>query len=178
MHGQVPKLNRLKTWMSLCVLDMLVSSILGRPPATSHLRSSIDPVVQNAATGQVSESLIASYEILSIVDDGIEKLYKDKQMSSSAVADFMSRMKTWSSALPGNLRRCADTKGTISNIYVSCLYYFGVTVITRPILITSLNSQEPSELATACLDAAVLLIQTCAEAKTAGILLGNMCILK
>lgn len=169
---------RLKVWMSLCILDMLVSSILGRPPATSHLRSNITPLVQSLATDSSTESIVASYQILSIVDDAVEKLYREGKASAASVSNFMSKMERWSASLPSGLRTSSDSKSTISNIHVSCLYYFAVTVVTRPILVASLNSQEPSALATACLDAAVLLIQTCADAKSAGVLLGSMCIMK
>jgi hypothetical protein len=87
-------------------------------------------------------------------------------------------------------------KRTIGNIHVSCLYYFAVTLVTRPFLIStlitrptnlqsqsmsSLDAQEDSsheQLSSACLDAAVYLIQTCMDAYKSDVLLANMCILK
>ncbi|KAK1513564.1 hypothetical protein CABS01_06970 [Colletotrichum abscissum] len=71
----------------------------------------------------------------------------------------------------------------VAKIHVSCLYYFAVTLATRPIFISSLNSQAGNKihhppLAAACIEAAVYLAQTCADARKAGLLERSMCILK
>ncbi|CAO2653058.1 Nn.00g024690.m01.CDS01 [Neocucurbitaria sp. VM-36] len=72
------------------------------------------------------------------------------------------------------------------NILTMSLNYadFAITLVTRPVLISALTncatrpSPQHQELASACVDAAVYLVQTCNDAFEADVLLGNMCILK
>jgi hypothetical protein len=183
--------------MSLCVLDMLVSSILGRPPATAGLRAELDAAIigsnSSSATRQSPRTagLFASYEILTIINESIEALYGRKVSSTITVEPYLSKIEAWSKRLPSFLRNPLTTRGDAStqkaatdSIHVACLYYFAITLVTRPVLISRLTSRpdvstpSSSPLASACLDAGVYLIQACSEAHKSGLLLGNMCILK
>ncbi|KAL7802056.1 hypothetical protein V8C44DRAFT_362499 [Trichoderma aethiopicum] len=189
--------QRLHIWMSLCVLDMLVSSILGRPPATAGLRADLDTVVissgGSSATrhGPRTAGLFASYEILTIINESVDALYGRKVTSTAMIEPFLSKIEAWSKQLPSYLRNPLTTKRDSSaqkaatdSIHIACLYYFAITLVTRPVLISRLTSHpdvstpSSSPLASACLDAAVYLVQTCSEAHKSGLLLGNMCILK
>ncbi|EGR48297.1 uncharacterized protein TRIREDRAFT_62244 [Trichoderma reesei QM6a] len=189
--------HRLHIWMSLCVLDMLVSSILGRPPATAGLRAELDAAIigsnSSSATRQSPRTagLFASYEILTIINESIEALYGRKVSSTITVEPYLSKIEAWSKRLPSFLRNPLTTRGDAStqkaatdSIHVACLYYFAITLVTRPVLISRLTSRpdvstpSSSPLASACLDAGVYLIQACSEAHKSGLLLGNMCILK
>lgn len=89
---------------------------------------------------------------------------------------------------------------TIGNIHVACAYYFGVMLVTRHFLIATLTPKlrqpnarlgqkledfrEPSvtekttELSNVCVEAAVHLVQMCADASDRELLLENMCILQ
>lgn len=90
-------------------------------------------------------------------------------------------------------------EASIGNIHVACTYYFGVILTTRHFLIqhtmpllrkppqygesgdkaqASRQSGKVAEMAHVCIDAAVYMAQMCSEAADAGVLLGNMCILK
>lgn len=183
--------------MSLCVLDMLVCSILGRPPATAGLRAELDASIiasyGSLATQhrQSTASLFASYKILAIINESVDALYGRKITSATTVEPFLSRIEDWSRDLPSFLRNpltsnksSPSPKVATDSIHVACLYYFAITLVTRPVLISTLTSRSdavtPSypPLASACLDAAVYLVQTCSEAHKSGLLLGNMCILK
>ncbi|KAK5993046.1 putative transcriptional regulatory protein [Cladobotryum mycophilum] len=189
--------TRLQVWMSLCILDMLVCSLLGRPPATACLRSELENSLIDLSHDWKTHQqdsvacLFASYKILSIINESIDMLYVKKVASIALVEQFLNRIEDWSRNLPdflrgpsGTLRGSAPEKATLGSIHVSCLYYFAVTLVTRPVLISALTSQtvagtvSPSPLASACLDAAVYLAQTCADAHKAGLLLGNMCLMK
>lgn len=182
--------------MSLCILDRLVSSILGRPSATASLRSdlgqSMDDMLTSAADHDTA-LLIASYKIASIIHEVVDSIYVKKEISGPIVEQFLDRIEKWSRELPESLRTSSTMtaatdpktqKGTVGNIHISCLYYFAVTLATRPILISTLTAQLGShsptqtQLASACLDAAIFLVQACVDAYTAGMLLGNMCIIK
>lgn len=89
----------------------------------------------------------------------------------------------------------------IANIHVAGTYYFGIILVTRQFLIQHIMPQlrghasqfkdgrrpdrQPkkgtdaaAELSRACIGAATYLASTCREAVDAGVLLGNMCIIK
>ncbi|KAK4064417.1 transcriptional regulator family: Fungal Specific TF [Trichoderma harzianum] len=135
-------------------------------------------------------SLFASYKILTIINESIDALYGRKVVSTGMVESFLNKIEDWSKGLPSFLRNPLTSKGSPSqkaatdSIHVACLYYFAITLVTRPILISRLTSRRnaatpsSSPMASACLDAAVYLVQTCSEAHKSGLLLGNMCILK
>ncbi|RDW56473.1 hypothetical protein BP6252_14135 [Coleophoma cylindrospora] len=187
---------RLRIWVSLCILDMIVSAILGRPAATAALRSDLEKSLDGmAAAMRGSEMdmgvLMASYKILGIISNIIDKLYKRKQIPGVFIEQYLEQIKVWkqeySSCIQGSSTldpATPSTKSSIGNIHVSCIYYFAVTLVTRPILIPNLTGQPgchdsmSSQMAEACVDAAIYLVQTCEEAQEAGLLLGNMCILK
>lgn len=183
--------------MSLCVLDMLVCSILGRPPATAGLRAELDASVISSYCSlgtqhqQSNASLFASYKILTIINESLDTLYGRKVASTTMVEQFLSRIEDWSQDLPSFLRNpltskksSPSRKAATDSIHVACLYYFAITLVTRPVLISRLTSRpgaatpSSSPLASACLDAAVYLVQTCSDAHKTGLLLGNMCIMK
>lgn len=167
---------------------------MGRPSATTGLRAELDETLiatANVSTGPDSDAIFASYKILSIVNEAADSLYKKKQASIARIEHFLQRIEDWSQSLPTNLRVSPESytdlspeRNIIGKIHVSCLYYFAVTLVTRPVLISTLTSRTMttattlSPLASACLDAAVYLVQTCVDAKKAGALLGNMFIMK
>ncbi|KAF7560207.1 hypothetical protein G7046_g3929 [Stylonectria norvegica] len=189
-----PKVQlRLRTWVSLCTLDLLVSSILGRPPATTALRFNFKSgnLDLNLAFTGTGTSLLSSYKILLLINDIVDEIYGKKEASTARIEQLLNTLESWRRELPDSLKSPAGLsseslpdKGITSNIHVSCLYYFAVTLVTRPILISTLTSRLAlgtplsSQLASACVDAAVYLVQTCVDAHKAGLLLGNMCILK
>ena len=187
---------RLRIWISLRILDMLVNSILGRPAATAGLNSDIDTLfedlLQTDMTDEMSR-LVALHQIVSIINGIVDTLYDRKDISTFVVESLLSDIEAWAQNLPSCLHspKAAPSisgsglaRGTIGGVHISCLYYFAVTLVTRPILISTLTappaSEQPvqSQLASACLDAAVYLVQTCVDARGLNILYGNMCIMK
>ncbi|KAG5923909.1 hypothetical protein E4U42_004801 [Claviceps africana] len=187
---------RLRIWFSLCVIDMLVNSILGRPAATAGLTSDMDTLIEDLSPTETSDGmacLIASHEIVCIINKAVDTIYGRKEISNSVVESLLNDIEMWSQTLPACLKAPGGDIGNLGSqyaneaigaVHVSCLYYFAITLVTRPIFMSSLTastaSEEPaqSELASACLDAAAYLVQTCVDAKRMGLLYGNMCIMK
>lgn len=90
----------------------------------------------------------------------------------------------------------------IANVHVAGTYYFGIILVTRQFLIQHIvpqlrgqaakrknsqgmgeglggdESETIAELSRACIEAATYMAQMCREAVDAGVLLGNMCIIK
>ncbi|GAB0137619.1 hypothetical protein EsDP_00005876 [Epichloe bromicola] len=187
---------RLRVWISLRIVDMLVNSILGRPAATAGLNSDVDTIIEGLSQAEKSDELarlIASHQIVSIINEVVDTMYDRKEVSTSVVESLLKEIETWSQNLPSCLQSAGKgvpnsgakhTKGTIGCIHVSCLYYFAITLVTRPILISTLTAPPASgglaqtQLGSACLDAAVYLVQTCVDARRMDLLYGNMCIMK
>lgn len=179
---------RLRVWMSLRILDMLCNAILGRPAATAGLHFDLKPILDSSFTSKTSPwiYLIASYNIVTIINTIVERVYEKKEITIPVVEQLLQEIELWSRELPKSLRNPSGqvpAQGeTVGKVYVSCLYYFAVTLVTRPILISTLTAQQTGEvdshLASACLDAAMFLIQTCVDAHRENLVSFNMCILK
>ena len=175
---------------------MLVNSILGRPAATAGLTSDVDTILSDLEHSHTETDemarLVASHQIVLIINGIVDGLYDKKDISTPVVESLLKEIEKWSQELPKCVKAPAKAstvpgehmKGTIGSVHVSCLYYFAVTLVTRPILISTLTAPPASgalvhsQLASACLDAASFLVQACVDAKKANVLYGNMCIMK
>jgi hypothetical protein len=181
--------------MTCRVGDKLVNSLLGRPATTIGIMEQIDPFYTNLISGHDHglRCMVASYRIVSIIDEINTKLYGEQDVRPEVVEQVLESIDTWKrdclpslqqstsevSALPGNDAQ----KGSVGRVHVSCLYYFAVILATRPVFISALTLQQGQKnqeipMSEACLDAAVFLAQTCVEALDAGLLESNMCIMK
>ncbi|KAF4470452.1 nitrate assimilation regulatory nirA [Fusarium albosuccineum] len=187
---------RLRVWMSICIVDKLVNSILGRPAATARIRSdgsnSLNDVAQPG--DHIIDCLIAANKIVSIINDITDTLYDQKKITTPIVEQLLQDIERWKRELPESVRNPICTEqaspgslplqhGAIARAHVSCFYYLAVMLVSRPFLISSLTSQPTngalhSQLSAACLDAAMYLSQTCLEALNTGLLQGNMAIMK
>lgn len=177
--------------MSVCILDKLVNSLLGRPSASAQIRSDSSSKLDDVAQpgDRITECLMAANRVSSIINDITDTLYDQKKVTTPIVEQFLQDIERWKRDLPASVRIPAGDAsssmqhGTIAKVHVSCLYYLAVMLVSRPFLVSTLtakplNKGAHSQLAAACLDAAMYLSQTCVEALNAGLLQGNMCIMK
>ncbi|KAJ5352765.1 hypothetical protein N7452_001739, partial [Penicillium brevicompactum] len=199
--------QRPKLWMSLCVLDLLVSSILGRPSAISPLLTGNRDESLWIETNLPESGLVASFHLSLILDEIVIRLYGERAASAETADALLGKLNNWSESLPQSLRSSSlehenesiVRNHTLGNMHVACSYHFAVILVTRPFLISalsvrlarlhhSLSTNEPGEapeedpahsrLAAACIDSAVYMLQTCTEVYDSGLMLRNMCILK
>ncbi|KAJ5690861.1 hypothetical protein N7462_005253 [Penicillium macrosclerotiorum] len=199
--------ERSRLWMSLCVIDLLASSILGRPAATVGLlpesRKDLDRITSNPTV----LSLVASYRLSLILDEIVSRLYSEKSASIETANSLLAKLTRWSGDLPESLRTAVTEdedreivqERIIGNMHVACSYHFAVILVTRPFLISTLSvrlarlhqslstgvvsealEEDPahSRLAVACIDSAVYMLQTCLEVHQSGLLLQQMALLK
>ena len=136
--------------MSLCVLDLIASSILGRPAATAAV---LTPADQRLDTNYTNSSpseigLVASHKLSLILGDIIGGLYSEKGASSDTADLLLRRLNHWSDNLPDSLRTTTSSMNeapeviqqhVISNMHVACSYHFAVILVTRPFLISTLS---------------------------------------
>ena len=184
--------------MTCRVGDKLVNSLLGRPAATIGILEQLDPVYTNLISGHDYglRCMVASYRIVSIIDEINTKLYGEQDVRPVMVEQLLQAIDTWKrdclpslqrstpgiSVLAGDLSIDAQ-KGSVGRVHISCLYYFAVLLATRPVFIAALTLQrgqkeQESPMSEACLDAAMFLAQTCVEALDVDLLESNMCIMK
>ncbi|KAL4736361.1 hypothetical protein BDV11DRAFT_211283 [Aspergillus similis] len=199
--------HRTRVWMSLCTLDLLVSSILGRPPATANLHSEPADIESTPPIGAGDDRLVASYNMTRILDEIVSRLYNEKAASTEVAESLLDKLKQWSNDLPESLlsspstpqERLAAQEHIIGSLHIACAYHFAVIIVTRPFMIqvlgvrlarihqdspgiiqddTLLEDPAHTRLANACVESALYMIQTCLEVHQSRLLLGNMCILK
>ena len=134
--------------MSLCVLDLLVSSILGRPPATATVHLDVDyPADLDQLSSRMDASLVASYRLSLILDEIITRLYSDKAASADVAELLLKKLTRWSDQLPESIltppnteqERHAAQGQIIGSLHVACSYHFAVIVVTRPFLVSVLG---------------------------------------
>ena len=143
---------RLRTLKSLRILDVLVSSILGRPYSTPSIR--IDSPAFNSMHIHVGKprdlALNASFGACSLIAEITQYLSSDNSMELTTAERLLKRLREWSSSLPNDVRQFSKTNDepltlldqelVIGNIHVACVYYFAVMLVTRPFLISHLMS--------------------------------------
>ncbi|KAB8239694.1 uncharacterized protein BDW43DRAFT_258899 [Aspergillus alliaceus] len=213
-YRQMPaeeRARRLRIGKSIRVLDLVSSSILGRPGSTSSLRT--NDVYANDLDQDANHRTLAinaAYEASSVLEAIVQRLAEGEKFDTNSADHFLQIWHEWSQALPDKLRlrprkesepgfNSKHREDMIGNIHVACMYYFGVILVTRQSLIQHImpqirgkqlkkrpsrqdngeeGTEKAAELSSVCTDAATYMAQMCCDAAEAGILWGNMCILK
>ncbi|KKY26501.1 putative c6 transcription factor [Phaeomoniella chlamydospora] len=156
---------RLRTWKSLRILDMLVSSILGRPRDSTCTRSDDTPL--DDSPGEVMDSrrlaLNATFELCSLIDGIEQKLLKDNRIEADAAEEFLRHLRSWGRNLPEELCHFRGERIGVSDLvdqeicvgatHVACVYYFAIILITRPFLISYLMSKLHQKMSDSVHDA-------------------------
>lgn len=182
----------------------MVSSILGRPFASTSLQ--IHPCARSTASRNrgSSKAVDVNFELCSIIEDVITHIGQQSQLDTISTQELLKRLTQWSVTLPSEIRLCSIKQSIVSSnhglvigsMHVACLYYFTLMLLTRPFLIQHLVSKlskvsnkptttaevsdtsEQDKIAEVCIDAAMFMAQICQNALSANLLLDNMCILK
>ena len=206
--------GRSRTWTSLRILDVLASFILGRP---QNLLPTMQSALQSdnineALTRSGRANFAAMSKGCSLVEDIVQVQRKESLLNVSTAEELLNRLRCWTQSLPDTVRQFssgdvsgldpADRQALIGSVHISCLYYFGVILITRPFLVAYLMSRlrgrapdhlinDPKEasdlriknnkvsrLAQVCFGAATHMAVTLQKIKGSGFTLGNLCFVK
>lgn len=173
----------LRIWHSLCILDVLTSSLLGRPctvpRATRHKIQSLPLDADQLAFNAMLKGAV-------ILDDICRVLNRGVIINASAAQDLLTNLRLWCKDLPAGMRRLASTDAStlsyheqqliVGSIHVSSIYYFAVVLVTRPFLIRTLMTtiRQRSGLATrVSVDSSeTALAQVC---MTSAVYMGQLC---
>ncbi|KAK3940875.1 filamentous growth regulator 27 [Diplogelasinospora grovesii] len=174
--------QRDRLWRSLRVVDLFLSTSMGRPPATSD----DDCTVSYRATeedGQESFDLLnASVQVFLIIERIVLEVYSRRKISPQLTEGISRELRDWSTRWLSRLKEavgatpCNERVGTVHGAcQVLSSYYYAVILVSRPFLMYELHrrlSDEPSstassrsgivtghtKLADACIDAASLMV--------------------
>ncbi|KAM0262779.1 hypothetical protein ACHAQJ_001573 [Trichoderma viride] len=177
--GQEIHRQRDRLWKSLRVLDLFLSSSMGRPPSTSDVDCTVPYRAVDADGNEVFDLLNASVQILVILECIILEIYSRKKISMQLTEGISLQLRDWSGRWLSQLkdmiaqpvsRNEAQVTGACQ---VLSSYYYAVMLVSRPFLMYelfqrltdgSVASSRPalasgrSKLADACIDAASLMV--------------------
>lgn len=170
-----------RLWKSLRAVDMLISTMLGRPPSTSDVDCTVK--YKSASNNGTLDVLDASVQMFMIIERVVVEVYSRKRISLR-IANFVShQLKTWAShwlrsltdVATGSVTETHTREVIVGACQVLCSYYYGIMLLTRPFLIyevyeylgTSMRAsgarddyEEKAKFADAALDAAVAFVDT------------------
>ncbi|KAK0725050.1 hypothetical protein B0H67DRAFT_550692 [Lasiosphaeris hirsuta] len=176
MHRQRDRL-----WKSLRVVDLFLSTSMGRPPATSDNDCTISYRAVGADGRETFDLLNASVQIFLITEAIALEVYSRRKISPRLTEGISRELREWSTrwlqrlkdATDGNLpEKQAETPNGACQVLSS--YYYAVILVSRPFLMVELHRRlsdgyvsttrngqvsGKSKLADACIDAAILMVE-------------------
>lgn len=190
--------QRDRLWKSLRVVDLFLSTSMGRPAATSDVDCTVPYRSTDDAGNETFDLLNASVQILIIIESIVLEIYSRKKISLQLTEGISHKLREWSSRWLHRLKDVINQplERTQSQISGACQvlssYYYGVMLVSRPFLMyeicrrladgptaavmsreTTLNSGK-SRLADACIDAASLMVDPILDLVDQGVMDGRM----
>ncbi|KAK4201667.1 hypothetical protein QBC40DRAFT_222827 [Triangularia verruculosa] len=171
--------QRDRLWKSLRVLDLFLSTSMGRPPATSDVDCTV-PYRQPEEDGRERFDLLnASVQIFLVIESVVVEVYSRRKISPRLTEGISRELREWSGqwlerlkeVVEGNKEGDIDAGMVNGACQVLASYYYAVILVSRPFLMVELHrrlsdgySSPPttsgkSKLADACIDAAILMVE-------------------
>lgn len=197
---------RFSSFKSLRILEILVSSILGRSASALIMRTGHEALTKLDPQPQLLSAKMIKYssEICALLASIEQRLSADAKLTFQEAESLLQDLKTWGSTLPAEMRCFVMEESSTSSTpqgrellagatHIACSYYFAVILVARPFFITYLmgklrerhpqiapseNGEDDAKLAEACLESAVHMTQETLKAVESGMLGENMCIQK
>ncbi|EFY88416.1 hypothetical protein MAC_05468 [Metarhizium acridum CQMa 102] len=183
--------QRDRLWKSVRIVDLFLSTSMGRPPSASDVDCTV-PYRNIDANGDEDLDLLnASVQILLITERVVVEIYSRRKISLQLTEGISHQLRDWSGRWLRQLKDViarTDSRST-AEISGACQvlssYYYAVMLISRPFLMYELVrrlSDSPSaagrssltsgksKLADACIDAASLMVDPILDLIDRGIL--------
>ncbi|KAH6692183.1 fungal-specific transcription factor domain-containing protein [Plectosphaerella plurivora] len=193
--GEIQR-QRDRLWKSLRVLDLFLSTSMGRPPATSDVDCTVPYTSVDEDSPESFNLLNASVQIFLISEEIVVEVYSRKKISYQLTEGISRRLRDWSLRWLHKLKQIissAPSEGDVSKASGACQvlssYYYAVILVSRPFLMyelhrrlssTLLSSNKnglpsgKSKLADACIDSATFMVEAVTELIDKGYLQGHM----
>ncbi|KAH7122120.1 hypothetical protein B0J13DRAFT_156556 [Dactylonectria estremocensis] len=191
--------QRDRLWKSLRVVDLFLSSSMGRPPATSDVDCTVPYHAAEDDAGEGPPDLLnASVQIFLILEGVVTEIYSRRKISLQLTEGISLQLRDWSLRWLKPLKAVLADQGTHDQAQVSgacqilSTYYYSVMLVSRPFLMYELcqrlsDTSAPSpgrpaasgklRLADACVDAASLMVDPILDLMERGALVGRVPIL-
>lgn len=178
--GNLAHRQRDRLWKSLRVLDLFLSTSMGRPPATSDVDCTVPYRLLDQDGNEITDLLNASVQILLVTEEIVLEIYSRKKISLQLTEGISHQLRRWSERwlqqLKDILSQPQSSEAEVSGAcQVLASYYYSVMLVSRPFLMYELYrrlSDGPSgsssrgnlpsgktKLADACIDAASLMVE-------------------
>ena len=180
-----PELHRQRDrlWKSLRVVDLFLSTSMGRPPATSDVDCTVSYHATDDDGQEAFDLLNASAQIFLIIEGIVLEVYSRRKISLQLTEGISRELRDWSARwlalLKDILARPSPSAGEAGLLNGACQvlssYYYAVILVSRPFLMYELHRRlsenfpsissgraglvsGKSKLADACIDAASLMV--------------------
>ena len=175
--------QRDRLWKSLRVVDLFLSTSMGRPPATSDVDCTVPYQEVDEQGNETFDLLNSSVQIFRILEMVVLEIYSRRKISLQLTEGISLQLRDWSIRW---LKRLKDVIASSEDTYdraqlagacqILSTYYYAVMLVSRPFLMyelcrrladdASLSSSArtalasgKSKLADACIDAATLMVE-------------------
>ncbi|ODA83186.1 hypothetical protein RJ55_01697 [Drechmeria coniospora] len=136
--------QRDRLWKSLRVVDLYLSTSMGRPPVTSDVDCTVPYRSLDADGNEVMDLLNASVQILLITESIVLEIYSRRKVSLQLTEGISHQLRDWSvrwlQQLKGIVARpegLSDAQ-VIGACQVLSSYYYSVMLVSRPFLMHEL----------------------------------------
>lgn len=166
-------------WKSLRVVDLFLSTSMGRPPATSDVDCTVPCRAQDDAGHEKFDLLNASAQIFLVIEAIVVEVYSRRKISPRLTEGISRELRDWSARWLHRLKEVVDgtapeDRPGMANGACQILssYYYAVILVSRPFLMVELHRRlsegtalagagltGKSKLADACIDAAILMVE-------------------
>ncbi|KAK1753374.1 filamentous growth regulator 27 [Echria macrotheca] len=175
--------QRDRLWKSLRVVDLFLSTSMGRPPATSDIDCTVGYRDVGTDGTESFDLLNASVQIFLITETIVVEIYSRRKISPRLTEGISRELREWSVRWLQRLKDAvagSSESQPLGTANGACLvlssYYYAVILVSRPFLMVELNRRlverplhepngrrDPSsgkaKLADACIDAAILMVE-------------------
>jgi hypothetical protein len=191
--------QRDRLWKSLRIVDLFLSTSMGRPPATSDVDCTVPYQSAEDGSNDMPDLLNASVQIFLILEGVVTEIYSRRKISLQLTEGISLQLRDWSSRWLKPLKDIIADPGIHEQARVSgacqilSTYYYAVMLVSRPFLMYELcrrlsdgsqasasrSAMTPGKLrlADACIDAASLMVDPIIDLIERGALVGRVPIL-
>ncbi|KAK0716642.1 hypothetical protein B0T21DRAFT_65017 [Apiosordaria backusii] len=171
--------QRDRLWKSLRVVDLFLSTSMGRPPATSDVDCTVSYRAPEMGGRERFDLLNASAQIFLVIESVVVEVYSRRKISPRLTEGISTELREWSGQWLERLKEVVEgnTEGVVGAGMVNgacqvlASYYYAVILVSRPFLMVELHrrlsdgysspttTSGKSKLADACIDAAILMVE-------------------
>lgn len=191
--------HRDNLWKSLRIVDLFLSTSMGRPPCTSDVDCTVPYRQVDDEGHELFDILNASVQIFLILEGIVLEVYSRRKISFQLTEGISRQLRDFSVRWLHQLKRVVSSpsEDTSADVNGACQvlasYYYAVMLVSRPFLMYELYrrlSPEPptiygraglvsgkSKLADACIDAASMMVDQISDLIDKGVVSGRRPIL-